>query len=647
MEQDPIDEAGSRNMPMIQQCEEGEENSDDDQVVINEDEATGQKRKRAHQNHREMRKKTPGLPPSVKDKIKLNKGDEIWVELEGEQVRAKILSRDKVSGSFYNYFNIKDGRGLQWNINLEQAEWRQPQPQEECMMVMIPRHRHGEKDCRDAKKVELEKLKQFDTISEVEDSGQFRISSTWVMWVKEHSGGNSEVRARLVARGYEEQEEVISDSPTIDQVNIKLMLAMAASKRWRVVSSDVKSAFLQGKQIAREVIMKPPPEANAKPGTLWKLNVALYGLDDASLQFHFKCKEVFEKLGLKQSKLDPTLFYEHNEKGELIGMLGTHVDDFLKAGTDDWLEKINFKLGEAFQMGRVEDQNFKYVGYRIKQDAVTKEITMDQEEFAEKIEMIKIDPGRAKQKEESLEDEEKTLMRGISGKLGWIGRGTRPDLLFHQVECSTKFLSGKVEDMKRAARAMRNVQAHKSCISYKSLGEEAGWSVELATDASWQNLNGTDSTEAGLVMIRGGDRVAPVLWWSNKIKRVCRSAMEAETMSLNTGIDQAIYVKQVMEELLAKPEDTIPLRAMVDNQDCHSIAHANCAAKERRLRAEVSRIKEALRRGQISELVLVKGPKQLANAMTKRTADPTELLRIFQTGERHYEENEKKQCQQK
>ena len=114
-------------------------------------------------------------------------------------------------------------------------------------------------------------------------------------------------------------------------------------------------------------------------------------------------------------------------------------------------------------------------------------------------------------------------------------------------------------------------------------------------------------------------------------------------MSLNTGIDQAIYVKQVLEELLAKPEDTIPLRAMVDNQDCHSLAHANVAGRERRLRAEVSRIREALRRGHVPELILVKGPKQLVNVMTKRTADPTELLRIFQTGERYTVEDLEKE----
>lgn len=78
----------------------------------------------------------------------------------------------------------------------------------------------------------------------------------------------------------------------------------------------------------------------------------------------------------------------------------------------------------------MEDSNFK--GYRIKQDEHIKEITMDQE-FADKIEMVKIDPEGAKQKEEELRSEEKSFMIGIPGKLVWIGRGS-PDLLFRQVE---------------------------------------------------------------------------------------------------------------------------------------------------------------------------------------------------------------------
>ena len=124
---------------------------------------------------------------------------------------------------------------------------------------------------------------------------------------------------------HQDQDERMSDSPNIDQVNIKLMLAIAASKGWGVVSSDMKSAFLQGKEITREAIMKPPPEANVQAGTELESEHSFVCLEEASLQLHFKWK-----LHLKQYKLDPTLFYEHNQRGELIGMLGTHVDDFLK-----------------------------------------------------------------------------------------------------------------------------------------------------------------------------------------------------------------------------------------------------------------------------------------------------------------------------
>jgi hypothetical protein len=48
---------------------------------------------------------------------------------------------------------------------------------------------------------------------------------------------------------------------------------------------------LQGKKLDRLVTVKPPKEAILPKGKLWQLEVALYGLNDASLQFFFKCKE--------------------------------------------------------------------------------------------------------------------------------------------------------------------------------------------------------------------------------------------------------------------------------------------------------------------------------------------------------------------
>jgi hypothetical protein len=47
------------------------------------------------------------------------------------------------------------------------------------------------------------------------------------------------------------------------------------------MSADIKSAFLQGKSLERDVFVIPPVEAKQK-GNLWLLQKAAYGLLDGS-----------------------------------------------------------------------------------------------------------------------------------------------------------------------------------------------------------------------------------------------------------------------------------------------------------------------------------------------------------------------------
>ena len=595
------------------------------------------KRVRMEANSRQVRPKTQSklikFPKNNKPKIALKEGENIRITLEGEEVTARVTGRCKVTGSFYNYFNIKDQRGLDWNVNLEVNDWSRTQ--EEVMMVLIPRSRHGESDCKSAKQTELKKLQDFGAFSLVKDEGQFRISCTWVLWVKEHSDGQSEVRARLVARGYEEEEEVPSDSPTVDHVNIRILLAIAAANKWPVMTSDVKSAFLQGRELSRTVLLKPPREAGAPAGMLWRLNVALYGLDDASLQFHFKCKEVFEKMDLQQSKLDPAMFYEADEQGKLTRALVTHVDDFLHIGSNENQKKLTSRLGSVFEMGKVEKHKFKYLGYQISQDEENFAVKIDQAEYANKLEIVKIHPERKKDPKQKLNAEEKTLMKQISGRIGWLGRGTRPDLLFHQVEVSTKFVSGEVGDLVQGVKALRKAGLHDSFIMVKSLGRYEDWYIEAYTDASHGNLNnGVDSTGAVVILLRSGTVAVPLLWYVNKVKRVCNSSTEAETLTLSGGVDQAIYVREVLEELLGIGSKQMKVKVIVDSKDTYDTIHSTVASDNRRLRSEVSRIKESLNTGEISALTWRPGKEMLADCLTKRTASGADLLEVFQTGEK-------------
>ena len=573
-------------------------------------------------------KKKAVFPPNTKEKIKLKKGD--WIELEenGQLIRASILNREKLSGKYYNYFNIRGEDGLERNIDGERIKFKKLE--EECDIVMIPADRHKDTDCMEAKNVELKKLVDFDSYETVNDEGQYRISCRWILWYK-----GEEVRARLVARGFEELDEVRSDSPTMDKCNLRLLLAICAAEKWTLESSDVKSAFLQGQNLDREVIIKPPKEAGVPTDKLWRLKVALYGLNDASLQFYIKVRSILSKLGCIQSTMDSALFYKRNKAGKLIGVIGLHVDDFLHCGSKEFERDVTQKLAEIFLMGKIESKSFNYVGFDIEQQDDA--IKVDQNKFAAGLELINIKPARAKQVDEKLTPEERSQLRKVAGQLGWLGRGSRPDLVFAQVEMSTHFVDGKVKDLNQAAKMMRKVKDSESYFTVKDLGHVSDWTVEVSTDASLCNLNdGVGSTGAKVVLLVNEKRgvCAPLVWHANKITRIVDSTLAAECVSLKEGLDEGVQIRQMIEEIYGLKDKTVPVKGIVDNKGTVDAIHSTSSVKDRKLRRDVGAIKQMLSEGEVSGVSWCPGKDQLADCMTKRGASAWDLLEVFQTGKR-------------
>ena len=100
-------------------------------------------------------------------------------------------------------------------------------------------------------------------------------------------------KARLVARGFEELDvsELQKDSPTCASESLRLLVAVICQRQWALHSMDIKSAFLQGTELSRDIYIKLPPEAVCE-GTLWKLKKCVYGLADASLYWYNQVKEI-------------------------------------------------------------------------------------------------------------------------------------------------------------------------------------------------------------------------------------------------------------------------------------------------------------------------------------------------------------------
>ena len=204
-----------------------------------------------------------------------------------------------------------------------------------------------EKKVRDAMEKELKKWKDFNVYEEVKDEGQKSISVRWVMTEKD------EIKARLVARGFEEKENIKSDSPTVTKEVLRMFFTICSSKGWKEKSMDVTAAFLQSSGMEREVFLKPPKEANCEKDVLWKLKKCVYGLNDAARSWYFTVKTFLLKMNCIQLKTDPAAFYCYRND-ELVGIFLMHVDDFIWGGTTWFENSIVAKVRNQF---KIKEQN--------------------------------------------------------------------------------------------------------------------------------------------------------------------------------------------------------------------------------------------------------------------------------------------------
>jgi transposase InsO family protein len=561
--------------------------------------------------------------------LNLKKNDMIRyrVSEQSDWIDAEVLGRGgKITGKHKNWYNVKNSDGLEKSINVKEIECQKKDLVEEVYSVLIPKSEQNSQECKEAKQVELDKLKKFDTYLEVDDVDQFRISTTWVLCRKE-----SGVRARLVARGFEDTASFRKDSPTLGKGSLRVILSIAASMGWILKTTDIKSAFLQGKKMDREVYITPPKEADVPKGKLWKLLHCLYGLNDAARHFYQSVVETLKNLGCVCSSLDPALFF-FRRNGKLEGIVASHVDDFLHAGSEYFDKIVMSKLRDRFLAGKLEESKFKYIGFEIVQSVDG--IIMDQSSYIQELENGILTPQRAMLKQAQLDGKEITLLRQLVGRLNWAVQGSRPDMSFEMIDLSTKLKQGYVADLNRAIKAIRKVKEGEAKVYFPNLGHWSQWRLVLFTDAAHANLSdGVGSTGALLVLLMNNqNKCCPLVWHTHKIKRVVKSTIAAEALSLLEGLENTCYIRQMIQEILGITDTNIPIEAYIDNKSVTEALQSTKLVDDKRLRLDIAAIKELVETRQIQSVRWCPGKLQLADVMTKRGASGYNLLSLIQSG---------------
>ena len=240
------------------------------------------------------------------------------VPQKGARVASKLFDDDREQEATINgragratgrnkfWFNIqKEDKPLE-SLNFEALEHWKELPTEEVLLYGVS----DQVDVKEAKLREFQSWFDHSVYVEFPNDGQKYISTRWVLTEK-FVNGNKTTKARLVASGFEEDHlaKLRTDSPTCGKESLQIVIAIIITNGWEINSLDIKSAFLQGKEISRDLFVKPPKEA--KTDNFWKLLKTVHGLNDASRTCYLRVTDEFIICGACFSKYDEAIFYWH------------------------------------------------------------------------------------------------------------------------------------------------------------------------------------------------------------------------------------------------------------------------------------------------------------------------------------------------
>ena len=405
--------------------------------------------------------------------------------------------------------------------------------------------------------------------------GKKPIACQWIYKYKYDSNGNVvRHKSRVVACGNRQKEGLDyteTFAPVAKPTTIRMLLQIAAAKKWEVHQMDVHNAFLHG-DLAEEVYMKfPPGFEDPDPTKVCKLRKSIYGLKQSPRCWFSKLTTALLKYGFTQSNADYTHF--SFVKGSTSLHILVYIDDFIIASNDlSVLQRFKNYLSECFHMKDLG--KLKYFlgievarsneGIFISQCKYVLDIVAETGLLGAKPSPVPIALNHKLALQVCPNFAKPEAYRRLVGRLIYLSF-TRPDLGY-AVHILSQFMQSPLQVHWDAA--LQTVRYLKGSPDQGILlRSDSDLTVTAYCDSDWNACPLTRRSLSAYIVLLGS---CPISWKTKKQDTVSMSSAEAEYRSMSYALKELKWIKKLLVSFDLKHDS--PMRLFCDSKAAIHIA---------------------------------------------------------------------------
>ena len=354
-------------------------------------------------------------------------------------------------------------------------------------------------------------------------------------------------------------------APVSKHTTLRYLLAVAVHKGMEVHQMDVSTAFLHGNLEEKVFTQQPEGFHVGGPNVVCELHKALYGLKQAPRAWYHTFSAALTAAGYIVSDADPSLFILNKGNGDILYLL-LYVDDILLFSEN--MENINAAksllkshfavkdMGEArhflgMQISFERDANGKLLAVKLSNEKLITDM-LDSFNMSDcKTKSVPLDPGMKLKKDDGDPLPPDNRYRELVGGLLYLSTTVRPDIS-HVSGLLGRFSSNPTHHHWSAGMHVLRYLAGTKSLGLKWTKGNGG--MEGYVDSDFAGDLDCHKSTSGFVFLSGGTAVS----WASKLQPLAAlSTVEAEFISMCSGVQEALWLRKLVTDVEGIPGATV------------------------------------------------------------------------------------------